>query len=206
MTDVDFAPLVRAGLDRAGAHVEAATIDRLARYLSLLRRWNRKINLTAFDLDEPTDHAIDRLVVEAVVAAGEVLATDRVAVDVGSGGGSPALPLKIARPDLAMTLVESRVRKSAFLREAIRDLDLAGVAVETTRLDRDGLARLNGTADVVTMRAVRGDADTLAGVRALLAPTGRLFWFRDDGDVAVETPGWSWLRPNASLQVGKYVG
>ena len=45
-------------------------------------------------------------------------------IDIGSGGGSPAIPLKLAAPRIKLWMVESKTRKSAFLREAIRQLDL----------------------------------------------------------------------------------
>ena len=92
-----------------------------------------------------------------------------------------------------MTLIEARVRKSAFLREAVRELSLSDVGVETFRLDRTGRADLNGTADVVTVRAVRADAEVLDGVEKLLRLEGRLLWFSDGtgGDVAGTIPGWS---------------
>jgi 16S rRNA (guanine527-N7)-methyltransferase len=176
---VDFEPLIRTGL--AAANVEAGdeTIVALGRYLGVLARWNRRINLTAFDLDAPTRHAIDRLIVEPLVAAGLVRADDRVAVDVGSGGGSPALPLKIAVPWLRMTLIEARVRKSAFLREAIRELGLTDVDVDTRRLGEGGLPALNSFADIVTLRAVKAGAELWRGISALTRPGGRVLWFSD---------------------------
>jgi 16S rRNA (guanine527-N7)-methyltransferase len=137
--------------------------------------------LTAFDLDRPSDHAIDRLIVEPVVAGGEVAGRDRVVVDIGSGGGSPALPLKILLPRVQMTLVEARVRKAAFLREAVRELGLEDVRIETVRLGRGGLPSVRGAADVVTIRAVRMDADVLDGLAELLSPEGRVFWFNAEG-------------------------
>lgn len=190
MSVVDFDQTIHRRLRHAGYEVDRDRVSSLGRYLSLLARWNRRINLTAFDLDRPTDHAIDRLVVEPVVAATEIAAPDRVVVDVGSGGGSPALPLKILRPHVDMTLVEARVRKSAFLREAVRELDLEEVRIETARLGREGLAGKNATVDVVTIRAVRMDAEVLEGVAALLAPGGRLLWFgaREVSEALV--PGW----------------
>lgn len=194
MARPDFERAVRARLTHAQAKVDATTASLLARYLTILQRWNRRINLTAFDLDRPTDHAIDRLIVEPVVAAASLSPRDRVVIDVGSGGGSPSLPLKIVRPQLRVTLIEARARKSAFLREAARELELADVRVETFRLERGGRADLNGSADIVTMRAVRADAELLDGVRQLLAPNGRLLWFRDRVDVGAEDiAGWSKL-------------
>jgi len=189
---------------RASSEVRAA----LGRYLRLLARWNGRMNLTAFDLAEPTDHAIDRLVVEPLVAARLVRRNDRVAVDIGSGGGSPALPLKIAAPQLRMVLVESRARKSAFLREAVRTLGFRDVHVETARFDAGGLAAVNGTADLVTLRAVRADADVWQGLRALMPHDGRVLWFRvadAEGAVAEAIPT-DWLPTDdstASLTVLK---
>ena len=65
--------------------------DRLAGYLDLLTIWNRRINLTS--LEEP-DTAVDRLVLEPMLAARFVPPASTV-LDIGSGGGSPAIPLKI---------------------------------------------------------------------------------------------------------------
>jgi 16S rRNA (guanine527-N7)-methyltransferase len=191
MSTVDVERAIHARLRHAGHESDGDTVASLALYLALLARWNRRINLAAFDLDRPSDHAIDRLVVEPVLAAAEVSARDRVVVDIGSGGGSPALPLKIQRPHVRMTLVEARLRKTAFLREAVRELGLAAVRIETVRLGRAGVAGLNGTADVVTMRAVRMDADVLGGIAALLAPSGRLLWFKTRQGQDEPVPGWS---------------
>jgi 16S rRNA (guanine527-N7)-methyltransferase len=185
---------VEQAIDRRLRHarleVDRGTVLQLATYLTLLARWNRRINLTAFDLDRPTEHAIDRLIVEPVVAARDISLRDRVIVDVGSGGGSPALPLKILRPHLRMTLVEARVRKTAFLREAARGLGLEDVQITTVRLDRRGLLDMHRAADLVTMRAVRMDADVLAGIAAMLAPEGRLLWFGSPERLDAPPPGW----------------
>ncbi len=193
MAVVDFERAIHERLGLVDVRVEPVATTKLARYLTLLARWNRRINLTAFDLDQPTDHAIDRLIVEPVLAASEVRGRDRVVIDVGSGGGSPALPLKIVVPHVSMTLIEARVRKCAFLREAARELDLADVVVETFRLEAGGDTRLNGTADVVTLRAVRADATLLDGVSKLLTPGGRLLWFCEGTDPHLGGPirGWS---------------
>jgi 16S rRNA (guanine527-N7)-methyltransferase len=105
--------------------------ERLASYLELLGRWNRKINLTALPLDPPSDASIDRLVIESLVAV-TCLPSDGLRVlDIGSGSGSPAVPMKLARPDIELVMVESRRRKSAFLREAVRTLGLGQTTVET---------------------------------------------------------------------------
>jgi 16S rRNA (guanine527-N7)-methyltransferase len=99
-------------------------------------------------------------------------------VDIGSGGGSPGIPLRIAAPTLAVVLVESKVRKSAFLREVVRQLGLENVTVENARFE-ELLPRpdLHEVADVVTLRAVRAEPKLWTGIQAFLKPTGRVFWF-----------------------------
>ena len=191
MTVADFEQAIRTRLRHAGHETDDATVSLLARYLEILSRWNRRINLTAFDLDRSSDRAIDRLIVEPVLAAGAIGPRDRRVIDVGSGGGSPALPLKIMRLHVSMTLVESRARKTAFLREAVRDIGLEDVRIETERLGRSGLASANGTADIVTIRAVRMDAEVLGGIAALLVPRGRLLWFGTRPSTEKPVLGWS---------------
>ena len=152
----DFAALILSRLTAAGVDASAEAIEGSAAYLALLARWNQRINLTAFDLDRPANDAIDRLVVEPLSAARFVHPDDQSAIDVGSGGGSPALPFKLAAPWLRMQLIEARTRKSAFLREAVRALGLANAYVETARFDDRWFATTFKPVDVVTMRAVLG--------------------------------------------------
>jgi len=178
MKDKALADRVAERLARSGAQTLPATLDALVAYLTLLARWNARINLTAFTLDPPTDGAIDRLIVEPVVAAKFVRPEDRVAVDVGSGGGSPAIPLMLVRPGLRMHLVESRARKASFLREATRHLELSEAAVVNDRLEMMSRADgLGGKVDTVTLRAVRLDNTLGASIASLLRPTGRILWF-----------------------------
>jgi 16S rRNA (guanine527-N7)-methyltransferase len=164
---------------KAGVFIDVELSDRLLAFYELLSRWNRKINLTA--LDEP-DAAIDRLLLEPVVAARHVPVTASALMDIGSGGGSPAIPLKLAVPRLALTMVEVKARKSAFLREAIRHLQLENATVETSRYE-ELLARpeLHESFDVLSLRAVRVESEALTTLQAFVKPGGVLFLFRGPG-------------------------
>ena len=146
---------------------------RLDAYLELLARWNTRINLTALPVEPLADEAVDRLVIEPLEAARHVNGTDRVAVDIGSGGGSPAIPLKLAAPHLHMVLVESKVRKAAFLREVVRTLGLGDIEVANCRFEAFESAPVH----LVTLRAVRPDLKLIMGITSLLRTEGRLFWF-----------------------------
>jgi len=153
--------------------------DRLAAYYELLVKWNRKINLTSLD---NLDEAIDRLLLEPLVASRFIPASANMLLDIGSGGGSPAIPFKLAAPRLRVTMVEAKARKSAFLREAIRHLSIEGAQVETARYE-ELLVRpeLHEAHDVVSMRAVRIEARVLTSLQAFLAPGGVMLLFRGPG-------------------------
>src|SRR4029450_1258587 len=91
----------------AGLQVQPDVVVALETYLGLLTLWNRKVNLTALPLEEPTDETFDRLFIEPLAAARIVDDSWTPWIDVGSGGGSPAIPLKLVEPALNLTLVES---------------------------------------------------------------------------------------------------
>ena len=93
----------------------------LEEYVRLLARWNEKINSTALSVAEPDDEAIDRLLIEPLVAAKYLPARPLRLIDVGLGR-SPAIPLLITVPGLSLTMVESKTRKAVFLTEVIRAL------------------------------------------------------------------------------------
>jgi 16S rRNA (guanine527-N7)-methyltransferase len=154
-------------------------------YFDLLRRWNRTINLTALPLDEFPERTIDRLFIEPLIAAQFVETGPLTWFDLGSGGGSPAIPLKIVRSASDLTMVESRERKVAFLREVVRTLELPHVKVLAERLETLPLNLETSPADLVSIRAVRLDNDILETVSGLLKPGGRLLLFT--GAKEVET-------------------
>ncbi len=159
-----------------------AVAVQLEHYLSFLAKWNAKINLTAFNLREPTDEAIDRLLIEPVVAAQHIPARATSVIDIGSGSGSPAIPLRLAVADVRVTMVEAKTRKAVFLLEACRHLGLADAVVETARFEHL-LTRpdMHEAFDVLTIRAVRVEAATLVTLQAFLKPGGLLFWFQGAG-------------------------
>jgi len=162
----------------AGASVSAGQAEALAAYLDVLRRWNQRGNLTAFELNPPSDGALDRLIVEPIAASKWVLASDRLLVDIGSGGGSPAIPLRMVASQLRIVMVEARTRRAAFLREAVRLLGLDQVEVENRRFEElAGRSELQRAADVVTVRAVRTTRDFWLNTRNILRPEGRAFLF-----------------------------
>jgi 16S rRNA (guanine527-N7)-methyltransferase len=151
-----------------------AQLEQITRYYELLRRWNERINLTALPLDGYPSATLNRLIVEPAIAA--TLLPDRRlnVVDLGSGGGSPAIPLNIFRPQMRLTMVESRERKASFLREAVREALLAQATVINARFED---LTLTAPADLITVRAVKLDGGLLSLVHRNLVDGGRLLIF-----------------------------
>ena len=97
------------------------------------------------------DHILDSL---SCFLFGPLVGAQRLA-DVGSGGGLPGIPIKIAQPTLQATLIESTGKKVRFLRHAVERLGLGGVEVLDGRVEEVAHARgYRETYDVVTARAV----------------------------------------------------
>ena len=183
----DFKSRLSRRAAKAGVFLSEELAASLQAYYELLSRWNQKINLTS--LVDP-DEAIDRLLLEPVVSARFVDAGEiRTLLDIGSGGGSPAIPLTLALgPDVALTMVEVKVRKSAFLREAVRQLGLRNALVENRRYE-ELLTRpeLLERFDLLSIRAVRVEPRILMTLQAFLRPGGQMLLFR--GPLGPEAPG-----------------
>jgi 16S rRNA (guanine527-N7)-methyltransferase len=176
----DLRDRIRRRARHAEIQLEPSLLDGLEAYYQLLAKWNAKVNLTAFELSPAgTDEAVDRLLLEPVAAARYLAPGARTLLDAGSGGGSPAIPLKLALPSIALRMVESKTRKAVFLREAVRVLNLATTVVETSRFE-ELLARpeLHEALDVVTVRAVRVEPRVMMTLQAFLRPKGQLLLFR----------------------------
>jgi 16S rRNA (guanine527-N7)-methyltransferase len=197
MSAREFRDRLRRRAKRANVELPAELATALERYYNLLARWNEKINLTSFRLDPGgTDEAVDRLLIEPLIASRHVAPAAVDAIDVGSGGGSPGIPLALASPRLRLRMVESKTRKAVFLREALRELNLGRAEVETSRFE-ELLARpeLHESLDLLTIRAVRVEPRTLMSLQAFLKPGGQLFLFRgpSGADVAsASVPPLSW--------------
>jgi 16S rRNA (guanine527-N7)-methyltransferase len=139
---------IREAFSGAGVgQITAGAIGQFSKYLDLLLRWNKRLNLTA--IREP-NRVIQRHFVECAFAALHLPEDIETLLDYGSGAGFPGIPAAICRPEIRVTLAESHGKKASFLREAVRVLDLDaqiyGGRVEGMRQGQ--------LFDAVTMRAV----------------------------------------------------
>jgi len=137
----------------------------------LLLEWNRITNLTA--ITDPMEVAVKHYV-DSLAAVLWIGGAVRI-LDAGSGGGFPGIPLKILRPDLSVTLVDSVRKKVSFLKHAIRTVGLEGLEAVHGRLEALGESpSYRGCFDMVVCRAF-SSLETFAERTAdFLAPGGSL--------------------------------
>jgi len=156
-----------AGLARLAIPVGGEIEVRLKAYLALLQKWNQTYNLTAVREPEQmvSHHLFDSLAILAQVDKVQTLA------DIGSGGGLPGIPVAIALPQLAVTLVESSHKKAAFLRQVKLELGLENVSVVNERVE---VWRPTDKFDVVISRAFADLAEFIQLAAHLVAANGSL--------------------------------
>jgi 16S rRNA (guanine527-N7)-methyltransferase len=179
VTSREFQDRLARRAKRAGVSLAPQLLSGLEVYFRLIEVWNRKINLTGLNLAEAAPETLDRLLIEPLVAARHIPTGASRMLDVGSGGGSPAIPMALAVPSIRLLMVESKTRKSVFLREAIRAVGLLTADVAAARFE-ELLARpeLHEAHDLVTVRAVRIEPRVLSSLQAFLKTAGLLFLFR----------------------------
>jgi 16S rRNA (guanine527-N7)-methyltransferase len=113
-------------------------------------------------------------------------------LDIGSGAGFPALPLKIWAPHIHLTLIESNHKKATFLREVARALTLTDINVISARAET-----VSVQAEVVTLRAVEHFAAILPQAQTFLAAKGTLALLISTSQLSLlaKTPTLNWIRP-----------
>lgn len=178
MNGGDFHDQLTQRAHRAGVALDPTLAARLEAYYRLLAIWNQKINLTGMDLSRVTPEALDRLLVEPVAAARFARRDAQAMIDIGSGGGSPAIPFALALPTIRLLMIESRSRKSVFLREAARELEMEASVLTARFEELAEHADLRNAHEILTIRAVRIDPKILAGLQAVVKPGGEFFLFR----------------------------
>ncbi len=146
--------------------LDAATQRRLLEYIALIAKWNRVHNLTAVrdSAQMVGNHLLDCLAVVPHLTPGAV-------VDVGSGPGLPGIPLALAWPQQAVTLIDSNHKKAAFLRQAVIELGLDNAQVVCERVETWQPPR---GYDIVISRAFSDLPEFVQLAGRLCAPGGML--------------------------------
>ena len=179
MSTTDRLDPLRAEASRLALELDAEAQSRFGRYLDLIEAWRVRAGVTAIR-DAPTMQ--ERLFGESlallvalreagILKAGEAPGI----VDIGSGAGIPGIPMLIAEPSLALTLIESHGRRCEFLEAAIEELALDSVAVRRMRAEEAGRdPELREGFDLAVARAVAPLRVLVEYALPLLRPGGVL--------------------------------
>jgi 16S rRNA (guanine527-N7)-methyltransferase len=175
---------LRQGAREIGLQLAADQVAALARHVDLLLKWNRSVNLTA--ITDPAEviekHVIDSLALAPLVPKGTLL-------DAGTGGGFPGLPVRIARPDIEVVLVDSVQKKVAFLKNLLAEMRLPGVRPVAVRLQGDPAAEGLPRANSAVSRAFAEPSQWLALAQPYVLPGGFAFCMLGPADAIPQSHG-----------------
>jgi 16S rRNA (guanine527-N7)-methyltransferase len=148
----EFRKIFISALEEYQIELSSTAIDRLCLYYDLLIEWNEKMNLTA--LTEPRDVAVKHFVDSLLLLRYVQIENGASAIDVGTGAGFPGLVMKIARPDLRLTLLDSLQKRLVFLQEVCDRLGLEDVEIIHSRAEDGARTVLRESFDLAAARAV----------------------------------------------------
>ena len=160
-----------------GLTVGEIQAEQFVRYLAHLLEWNKTINLTA--IIDPKEIIIKHFVDSLAVLVATSFPQNGVVLDVGSGGGFPGIPLKIARPDSRMILVEPIQKKCSFLSSVIGLLKLQDVSTFCGTIEQYAKHPLSEPIDMVVMRALKYE-EIRKHLPALLTSKGKVVLYRTE--------------------------
>ena len=169
-------------LNRLDIKISHTQTQQLLQYVSLLQQYNKKLNLVSRkDIQNIWEnHIYPSLFVNNVVDLPLGVAVS----DLGSGGGLPGIPLKIIRPDLNLVLIDSSLKKTAFLRQVVHTLGIQSAAVMQVRLHPwEEVELLDHQFEVVLARAVAGFQELWNLAKPLLKRGGFLLAWKGESDL-----------------------
>lgn len=119
-----------------GINLLPQQIEQFDQYFQLLIEWNEKINLTA--ITEPQEVAVKHMIDSLSCYREELFPPGCKVIDVGTGAGFPGLPLKILRPDIKLTLLDSLQKRLNFLETVVDTIGLSDVELVHARAEEGG--------------------------------------------------------------------
>jgi 16S rRNA (guanine527-N7)-methyltransferase len=192
---------IKSVLADYGVQADARQCGQVRSYIALLLKWNRSISLTSVTNETEILRFHFGESVFALSAIGGIIG--RLA-DVGAGAGFPGLPLRIFSDRIELSLIESNSKKSAFLGEVVRQLDLSGTIVMKSRYgDLSGVR--GGRFEIIVSRALGGYGELLRWSASVLAPAGMvILWLGEDDaeQLTVVASEWVW-RPKVPIPRSK---
>ncbi len=181
--------LIVSTLSPFRVHLTAGQIAKIREYIRLLLKWNQSVSLTS--VVDPVEILARHFGESMFICCLMPVEKCRLA-DIGSGAGFPGLAVKIACPEIHLTLIESNKKKCAFLSEVVRALELENVEVMPIRFEE--VLVIPDFAQVITARAVGGFSDLLRWAKTALARRGHvILWLGGEDSTKVSSaPGWIW--------------
>jgi 16S rRNA (guanine527-N7)-methyltransferase len=158
----------------------------LLAYLALLQKWNLRINLTG----STAWPALGWLFEEAIWAARLYPEGEVRHLDIGSGAGFPALPLRILCPGMSLRMVESRIKKTTFLEKAAAEIRLDRVGVICARIEDYLQGPDAGRVDIVTWKGIKLSHKAVSLLTAR-ADAATQFWMFHGPELPLEDPARS---------------
>ena len=166
---MSFAEMLRSEFRDLQIEISLPVIQRLALYASEVEHWNRSINLTSLR----GQSLVRRLIVDPVWV-GAKLEMNGCLSDVGSGNGSPGIPLSITRPFTAAHLIEPRTKRAVFLRHVAAKLGLRNVTVNHCRVE--SMPANTVTSDWIALQAIDPSPALLQALTGIANRTTRVVW------------------------------
>lgn len=125
----ESAALLKQYASDAGLAVSPEQLEQFSRYADLLTEWNQKVNLTAVTEPEgiASKHFLDSILILKYIK----IPKEAKVIDIGTGAGFPGVPLKIIRPDLQLTLLDSLQKRLTFLEMLLREISVSAELVHT---------------------------------------------------------------------------
>jgi 16S rRNA (guanine(527)-N(7))-methyltransferase RsmG len=177
-TGMSWEDIVKTDLSRAGLTFPQEVHSKLSLYVQELLHWNKKMNLTALEGEQ----LVRRLIVEPAWIGHQLQLSGSLA-DVGSGNGSPGIPLCVTRNLTRVHLIEARTKRAAFLRHLGSRLQLQGIRVHRSRLE--DISETLDPVEWISLQAVSPTAALIAALRRLFPPTTRVVWITSGSQAPV---------------------
>jgi 16S rRNA (guanine527-N7)-methyltransferase len=158
-----------------GLSLTELQIDQLLLYLSQLTRWNQTTNLTS--ITAPQEIVVKHFIDSLMALMATEFPWNAAVADIGTGAGFPGVPLKIARPDLNVVLIESNQKKCSFLNTIVGLLKLDRVSVFSGTAEQYEKLSKHPAFDVIVIRALRFE-EVASSIKRLIRENGRLVLYR----------------------------
>jgi 16S rRNA (guanine(527)-N(7))-methyltransferase RsmG len=171
-----------------GLSANSEAILKIKKYAALLKKWNSRINLIA----SSESKLIQTLLLEGLWASTMYPESAALHLDLGSGGGFPAIPLRIMNPCIRLEMVDSRLKRVLFLETVVHDLQLENASAHHARIDQ--FLETHGTIwDCVSWKALKLQNSEISGLLER-SHAHTQFWIFHGNQIPVQNPEWMMRR------------